>query len=163
MKNTLLTFLLLFAIFSCTAQKQVAKEEKIRVAIRAQFDKNVAACSLEASAVTNFNGKTEFWSVCALQNGNRIITIQSHQEDTYNQQIYFEKNGDLIYAKETENYMPINHFTQMVWNCEFFAKNGELLTIISLGHGKTEDDEWDPDSIFKLYKTRLSELAQIKK
>jgi len=147
---------------ACAAQSKATKEAKIREDIRSLFDTNVANCAAETTAVTNFNGKTEFWSICPLQNGNRIITIHSHQGDTYNQEIYFEQSGDLMYAKETENYMPKNQFTQLPWNCEFFAKNGELLTIISLGHGKTEDDEWDPDSIFKMYKTRLAELAQIK-
>ena len=77
--------------------------------------------------------------------------------------IYFEKNGELIYAKETQNYMPKNHFTQMAWNCEFYAKNGKLIAIMSLGHGKTEDEEWNPDVIFDMYKNRLTELKRIKK
>ena len=71
--------------------------------------------------------------------------------------------GELIYAKETQNYMPKNHFTQMAWNCEFYAKNGKLIAIMSLGHGKTEDEEWNPDVIFDMYKNRLTELKRIKK
>jgi len=111
--------------------------------------------------ISDFNDKTEFWNICNLKNGNRIIKIESHEKETYYQEIYFEKNGELVYAKETENYIPKNHFTQMSWNCEFYAENGELVALISLGHGKTEDEEWNPDVIFEMYKNRLTELKKI--
>ena len=162
MKNTLFSLLLLFIIGACAAQSQRENDEKIRAKINTQFYAALSNCNRETTAVTNFNCKDEFWSICVLKNNNRIVTVEWHQGDTYYQEIYFEKNGDLIYAKETENYMPKNQVTQMQWNCEFFTKNGELLTVISLGHGKTESDEWDPDSIFQLYKTRLAELEKIK-
>ena len=163
MKNVLLTFILTLGILSCNAQSQREKEEKIRSEINAEFDQNSSNCSGGIDAVSDFNKKTEFWSICNLKNGNRIIKIESHEKETYYQEIYFEKNGELVYAKETENYMPKNHFTQMSWNCEFYAKNGELIALISLGHGKTEDEEWNPDVIFEMYKNRLTELKRIKK
>ena len=51
----------------------------------------------------------------------------------------------------------------MDWNCEFYIKNGKLIGLISLGHGKTEDDEWNPEIIFQMYKKRIAELSEIKK
>ncbi|WP_299114656.1 hypothetical protein [uncultured Winogradskyella sp.] len=148
---------------SCNAQNQSSKEEKIRKEVNNEFDKNLSKCSMEVDVVTDFNGKREFWRVCNLKDNYRIIKIESHIKDTYYQEIYFEKKRDLIYAKETENYMPKNQFTQMAWNCEFYTKKGELITLISLGHGKTEDDEWNPEIIFEMYKSRLEELEKIKK
>ena len=163
MKNALLTLIVMIGILSCNAQSQREKEEKIRSEINLNFDKNMSECNSEIDAVSDFNGKSEFWNICDLKNGNRIIKIESHKGDTFYQEIYFENNGDLIYAKETENYMPKNHFTQMYWNCEFYAQNGELIALISLGHGKTEDDEWSPEVIFEMYKNRIVELKKIKK
>lgn len=163
MKNVLLTLILTFGILICNAQNQREKEEKIRSEINTEFEENKGECYAGVDVVSDFNGKTEFWNICKLKNGNRIITIDSYKKDTYYQEIYFEKNGELIYAKETENYMPKNHFTQMSWNCEFYAKKGELIALMSLGHGKTEDDKWNPDVIFEMYKNRLTELKRIKK
>ena len=163
MRNVILTLILTFGILSCYAQTQREKEEKIRSEINTEFDQNSSNCSNGIDAVSDFNNKTEFWNICNLKNGNRIITIESHEKETYFQEIYFEKNGKLVYAKETENYMPKNHFTQMGWNCEFYAENGELISLISLGHGKTENDEWNPNVIFEMYKNRLTELKRIKK
>ena len=163
MKYAVLTLILTFVILGSNAQSQREKEEGIRSEINTEFHKNMTECYAGVDAVSDFNEKTEFWNVCELKNGNRIIRIDSHKKDTYYQEIYFEKIGELIYAKETENYMPKNHFTQMSWSCEFYAKNEKLIASISFGHGKTEDEEWSPDVIFEMYKKRLAELKQIKK
>lgn len=154
---------MMLGIMNCNAQSQRAEEEKMRSEINEIFYQNISECNAEIDAVSDFNGKSEFWNICDLKNGNRIIKIESHNADTFYQEIYFENNGNLIYAKETENYMPKNHFTQMAWNCEFYIQNGELITLVSLGHGKTEDDEWNPDVIFDMYKNRIAELNKIKK
>ena len=57
--------------------------------------------------------------------------------------------------------MPINHYLLQPWVCEFFAEDGKLVSLMSLGHGKTEDDHWDPDIIFEMFNKRLEELHQI--
>lgn len=163
MKNLLQTLTIMMGILGCNAQTQGEREEEIRSEINADFDQNRSECYAEIDAVTDFNGKTEFWDICELENGNRIIKIESYKGDTFYQEIYFEKNGDLIYAKETEHYMPKNHFMQIAWNCEFYAKNGELIALMSLGHGKTENDEWDAEEIFEMYKNRMAELKKVKK
>ena len=163
MKNKLIPFLIIFASLSCAAQTIQDKEKEIRLKINAEFNKIDTKCSNEVNAITQQNGKTEFWRICNLKNENRIIKIDFHEKDKYYQEIYFEKNGELRYAKETQNYVPKNYFTQMQWNCEFYAEKGELIALISLGHGKTESDEWEPESIFEMYKNRLTQLVKIKK
>jgi len=37
------------------------------------------------------------------------------------------------------------------------------MTNISLGQGKTEDENWNPESIIGMYKNRISELNKMKK
>ncbi len=137
-------------------------ERELRTEINILFQANQKECSIQQkNAVTNADAKTEFWKVCNLENGNRIIQIESHSGQTFYQEIYFEKEGQLCYAKETENFMPLNSFTQVAWNCEFYFEKGELATYISLGHGKTENDEWNPESIIVMYQERLKEFAAI--
>lgn len=135
MKKVFIPFIILLLVsMNSTAQSQT--QEQIQAATNADFAKNFSQCSAGVDTVTNFNAKKEFWQICTLDNGNRIIKIKSYNDDNYYQEIYFEKSGDLIYAVETQNYMPINHFTQQVWNAEYFIKNGELVSSMSLGHGK---------------------------
>jgi hypothetical protein len=163
MKNHLLAALILLLTLNGLGQNQAGQEEKIRSEINDDFQRNLDDCGDEVSAVTTFNEKTEFWKVCALKNGNRIIQIESYKHDTHFQELYFEKDGMLRYARETENYIPTNHFIQMAWNSEFYAENGALISLMSLGHGKTEDDAWNPEIIFEMHQNRLSELGRILK
>lgn len=153
----------LFGAVSGHAHSQSDMEGKLRADINAEFNRNISKCGIEVDVVTDFGKKKEFWRICHLDNNNRIIKIESHSEDTYYQEAYFERNGSLVYAAETERYMPKNHFTQQVWHCEFYISNGKLVTMMSLGHGKTERDDWDPNIIFEMYKDRLNELKRIKK
>lgn len=110
--------------------------------------------------VTNFNKKNELWKIQNFNN-NRIITIHSHKEDTYYTEIYFELNGKLTYANEGMHGMPINKTISISWNCDFYIHQSKVFYHISLGHGKTERDDWDENSIITLYNKRLNELNQV--
>lgn len=136
-------------------------ELEIRERINAEFEEELSKCPQQINAVTNFNGKKEFWQICETDKNKRIIQIESHDEVTLYKEVYYEQNGELIYALESQRYIPINHSTLQVWACEFYAKKGKLLTFISLGHGKTETDDWEPESIFEMHKKRIAELNKI--
>ncbi len=144
-----------------TELTELEKEENLRKKINDQYLAELSKCSQNVNAVTDFNGKTEFWKICETDNGKRIIRIESHEETNLYEEIYFEQNGELIYAEESINYMPINHFTLQHWNCQFYAEKGKLVSLMSLGHGKTEDDEWNPEIIFEMHKNRIAELNKI--
>lgn len=138
------------------------KEDSVRAKINALYAKNASKCSQKVSAVTNFNDKQEFWRICDTGNG-RIIHIQSHDATNLYEEVYFEQEGELIYAEESIQYMPINHYQMGIWNCKFYTEKGKLITIMSLGHGKTENDAWEPEIIFEMYKKRIAELNNIEK
>ncbi|GGF69609.1 hypothetical protein SAMN05444281_1026 [Wenyingzhuangia marina] len=142
---------------------ELEKEEKLRERINTQYLAELSKCSQNISAVTNFNGKKEFWRICKNDSGKRIIQIDSHEETALYTEVYFEENGELIYAEESIKYMPINHFVLQPWTCQFYTEKGKLVSLMSLGHGKTEDDEWNPEIIFEMYKNRISELKKIAK
>ncbi|MGB6268299.1 MAG: hypothetical protein WBF67_04750 [Olleya sp.] len=137
------------------------KEEVLRKKINTQYLAELSKCSQNISAVTDFNGKTEFWRICETDNRNRIIQIDSHEETALYGEVYYEQNGELIYAEESIKYMPINHYVLQPWTCQFYAEKGKLISLMSLGHGKTEDDEWNPEIIFEMYKKRIAELKKI--
>lgn len=161
MLRTMLILTVLLLVTSHTSA-QSQSEEEIRADTDAEFYENMAECSLGVKAVTDFNNKKEFWRLCDLDNGNRIISIESHNDSSYFQEVYFEKNRSLVYAIETQNYIPKNHFIQKIWNVEFYIANKKLVALMSLGHGKTETEDWDPNIIFDMYKVRLNELSKIK-
>ena len=184
MKKILLTLIILISLTACESKKgnsteknvaesettisdleteltELEKEEKLRTEINDQYLAELSKCSQNVDAVTDFNGKTEFWRICETDNGKRIIQIDSHEETVLYEEVYYEQNGELIYAEESIKYMPINHYTLQPWTCQFYAENGKLISLMSLGHGKTEDDEWNPEIIFEMHKNRIAELNKI--
>ena len=134
---------------------------KLRELINEQYKIENEKCGRNTNTVTNFNGKTEYWKICKTNNGKRIIRIESHEKESLYEEVYFEQNGELIYAEESIRYMKVNHYTSQIWNCQFYAEKGKLVSLMSLGHGKTEDDEWNPEIIFEMYKKRIIELNKI--
>ena len=187
MKNILLTLIILLSLTACDSKKsnsmkknvtgtekqvsdldtqkteltELEKEEKLRKKINTQYLAELSKCSQNINAVTDFNGKTEFWRICETENGKRIIQIDSHEGTVLYEEVYFELNGELIYAEESIKYMPINHYVLQPWTCQFYAEKGKLVSLMSLGHGKTEDDEWNPEIIFEMHKNRIAELNNI--
>ncbi|WP_159778990.1 hypothetical protein [Flavobacterium sp. 9AF] len=159
MKNRFLLLILIF--FNQTSWAQ--SELQIRIDTDSKVKKSLSQCYFETVAVTTFDSEIENWEVCSFENEGRVLKISSYKNELYHEEMYVEINGDLVYAKETEKYIPHNHFSQMEWNCQFYTKKGKLLSLISLGHGKTEDENWDPIIIFAMYSKRLDEFNKIKK
>ena len=159
---------LLLLLIASTAQAQdvFLQEERIRKETRVLYDAADAQCPEQFKYGSNLNATQEFWTVCNLGGGDRIIKIEWYKHESLNsftfREIYFEKAGDLIYAKESEDFYMKNQLEAKSWNCEFFTQNGDLLTTMSLGHGKTEMEDWDPEVIFEMYQGRLTELEKLK-
>lgn len=140
---------------------ELEKEEKLRRKINLQYLAELSKCSQNINGVSDFNGKTEFWQICKTDKAKRIIQINSYEEDVLYEEVYYEQNGELIYAEESIKYMPINHYVVQSWTCQFYTEKGKIISLMSLGHGKTEDEKWNPEIIFEMYKKRIEELNKI--
>lgn len=137
------------------------KEEKIKATTRLLLQEGLQLYDHTPTIFRNHNRKTESWRILKLKNNDRIVIIDSYKAPVFYQEIYFEQNGNLVYAKEIERHMPLNQKAQISWHCEFFIENGKIITYESLGHGKTENEDWKPESIFDLYTSRLKDLSSI--
>lgn len=114
-------------------------------------------------AISNFNGKNEFWSIDEPDTSTRSIYIWSYVGDRLYAELFVEKDGILDFAVEWEKEMPLNHYSQSTWQCVYFLNNGEVVDYTSLGHGKTEDDQWNPEGIITQFGERKAQLEKIKK
>lgn len=58
-------------------------------------------------------------------------------------EFYFEKLKGIIYAAETET----NYFggDSVIWIGRFYFDKSKLADYITIGHGKSETDEWEPE------------------
>lgn len=150
-------------IFSSnTENSDQIEKEKFKLEINSQYSDELSKSHEYVDAVTDFNGKKEFWRISEGKKGKKIIIINSHDNSLLYEEVYFYQNyNELIYARESIMEMPVNHFVILPWACNFYFNKGKLVTYESIGHGKTETDEWEPESIFEMFKNRLTELKNI--
>jgi hypothetical protein len=66
-------------------------------------------------------------------------------------------NGELTIAYETEKFMFDGGYEPQetaVWSCSYTIDEGKIIDYKSMGHGKTETDEWEPESILEEWERR---------
>jgi len=88
----------IFLFLGCTflTAQSIEDEKILRHQINTFYQKNYKSCTFQTKiAVTQALDKTELWKVCLLENGNRIIQIESHSKEIFYQEIYFEEKGQL--------------------------------------------------------------------
>jgi hypothetical protein len=103
----------------------------------------------------------EKWSYNRINENLEIVFI-TYQKNGF---VYTEEfilfDSELIYAIEWEEFAPDTD-DAMTWNCEYYIRQGEIIHYSSLGHGETETDEWEPESIFKQWNAHGNNWVDIK-
>ncbi len=93
------------------------------------------------------------------------ITISYTIDSTAYNEKYYLKDGGLIYAYESEIFfsLPAGIDQGTKWAGDFYFSKGKLIDYVTLGHGKSELDDWDPEKeILQGLKKRKAELALLK-
>lgn len=87
-----------------------------------------------------------------------------HSDSTL--QTFYFKNTRLIYATEfiISYYGEKNKPDSMFWGGNYYFAKNKLLDFITLGHGKSETDEWDPQQeVLANCKAARNDIARHKK
>lgn len=125
--------------------------------------KQIEHCESKKSKHKIFKLKNAQWDICQANKKSKIITIEykeketKHKRYTEYKELYVVNHGKLVYAFEQQSDSRKGH--QWIWNCQFAIIDeiqAEVLT--SLGHGKTEDDNWNANEIIEMYKKRMHQL-----
>jgi len=125
--------------------------------------KQIAHCKSKKSKHETFKRHNAQWDICQATQHMKIISIEYEVNETKkkryteHKEMYVVNRGKLEYAFEQQSDSRKGH--QWIWNCQFAIineKEAEVLT--SLGHGKTEDENWDTNEIIEMYKKRMHQL-----
>lgn len=74
---------------------------------------------------------------------------------------YYFKNQKLVYATEA-HFFKSGGETNSVWSGHFYFREGELLDHRTNGHGKSETDDWTPETeLLQMSRTRLRQVNSI--
>jgi hypothetical protein len=139
--------IILLCFFSVSfGQLLVEQKSTIDEAVEAiDADKANAAFSFNITAMKKFFHKIYYQYQTR---HNNIVKIERrfklHNDSTL--QTFYFKNTQLIYATEliTSYYGEKTKPDSMVWGGNYYFLKTKLLDFITLGHGKSETDDWNP-------------------
>ncbi|NNF00408.1 MAG: hypothetical protein HKN25_15415 [Pyrinomonadaceae bacterium] len=79
--------------------------------------------------------------------GNQIerLTIEFLQEDYKEIETYYFEEGNLVLAREAQWTKDNEDVWWDPWSAGIYVSKGKVIFITSVGHGKTEDDDWKPN------------------
>ena len=128
-----------------------------------EIHKQIDHCESKNSKHKHFKQKNIQWDICTINKNRKIITIEYTQEETKTKryteykEFYVVNHKKLEYAFEQES--DSREGQEWIWNCNFaIIDETQAEVLSSLGHGKTEDDNWDANEIIEMYKKRMREL-----
>jgi hypothetical protein len=160
-----ISIVLILITFNVFSQENFGKNEEYRKNIYIEVEREMNICKMnEYHLIYEFDEQNEIWEECFATYENEkepyviIYKFESLKLPIIYQEIYYTENKKLIFAQETELYISENLKDTIQWNCKYFFENEKLVDLISLGHGKTEEDNWNPDLILEKFKRRLSEF-----
>jgi hypothetical protein len=96
---------------------------------------------------------------------NSFISIEYKIDSTAYTEEYYLQNSSLIHASEQEIWynpsLGANEYT--AWSGGFYFSKQKLIDHVTLGHGKSETEDWDPEKeILQRLKKRKAEVALLK-
>lgn len=110
-------------------------------------------------------GKTigdEEWTYNQINNNLEIVYVKYQKDEFAYTEEFVLLKSELIYAVEWEEFGSLEANDLTTWNCTYFLKKGSVVDYSSLGHGETERDEWEPESIFQQWEAHGNNWAAIK-
>jgi hypothetical protein len=107
---------------------------------------------------------SEAWQYYKDHQFSRIIIDYKIDSTIYSER-YYLKNGSLIYACENEiMYFPsLGPGEFQGWSGSFYFLKDKLIDHVTLGHGRSESDDWDPEKeVLEKMKRRKEDLRKLK-
>jgi len=157
--------ILLFNPILCFSQQKKTDSAYINEIVRA-ID-NIGKVNSKSFTKDKIVGKKKFienWQHFDNHNLSRIVIDYTIDSTAYSEKYYF-KDGSLIYAYESIIlfYPDLGIDQGTMWAGDFYFSKGKLIDHVTLGHGKSEKDDWDPEKeILQRLKKRKMELQLLK-
>jgi len=158
--------LIIFLIpFSTFGQKETFNSSAIDKIVDT-IDKMSETQSKTFTIQKRLNNKSfiENWQYYENRQFSRIIIDYKIDSIAYSEKYYFN-GGSFIYAYEAKTmYFPsLGSNAYQGWSGGFYFLRGKLIDHTTLGHGKSESDDWDPEKeILQRLKKRNKELESLK-
>ena len=158
-KPLLLSFILFMPLFSF-AQNRNETTRNIDTLV-SKIERSFTKTPPQSLIIPN-NTSPETYRYLVNHSKISFISIQYKTDSTAYEEKYYLDKENLIYTtlKETTYY----NKDKMTWSGSFYFSNYKLIYYQTLGHGKSETKDWDPQKeVLKKFDLRMNELkAKIK-
>lgn len=157
---------ILLAWFPAFAQKPLYINREIDHEVK-RIDSDSSAKSVTFS-IQAMKKVLHFITYTYKENKSGYIKISrqfSQRSDTTRQTFYLRK-GELIFATEkVVSFYTENNLTDSItWNGDFYFLKGRLIDHVTLGHGKSELDSWNPEQdVLNAYIESKKDIARFRK
>ncbi len=117
-------------------------------------------CLLDIKKLVRSGDTLTTWKVCKRETYQLTIR-ERYTGSTWVRALYFGKGGELFYAQEKILRSAKNGVTEFEWEITYWAHEGKLIHYLSHGHGRTEEDGWQAESVFDDYCRIMAEVGDM--
>ncbi|UII25073.1 hypothetical protein LVD15_17380 [Fulvivirga maritima] len=92
-----------------------------------------------------------------------LITISWLKGNEAMKEYYLEKDHRLLFAKEKIKQEAISENDDNSWTGKYYFDDGVMMNFYTRGTGKSEKEDWDPESIVNTYHNRKKAIEEVYK
>ena len=144
----LLTAIIISIVWTHTsAQETISIKKDIEVEVqRIQKDSSLNSVTFSIQAMKKVLHFIKY-NYLSDKNGYAKISRQFSRNNDSTIQTFYLKSGELIFATEqiVTYYYEKNKTDSIGWSGDFYFSKGKLIYHITIGHGKSEIETWDPE------------------
>jgi hypothetical protein len=164
-----LAFILSIFLISCQEKPKSEIKEKqeqtaenlISDSVNILIDKSLMAClDSEPKSTEELSGEEgglKEWRYCK-QDNIEVLSITLYEEEVKSSEAFILIDNQLVQATEEVTIGYASNDGGTKWNCVYQVKNGSVEDYISLGHGKTEMDDFNASEILDIFEKRIVEF-----
>ena len=141
------TLIVLIVCTQTSAQETISTKRDVDAEVqRIDQDSRLKSVTFSIQAMKKVLHYIEY-NYLADENGYSKITRQFSRSNDTTRQTFYLKKGELIFVTEQiVSYCTERNKTDSIaWSGDFYFSKGKLIDHVTLGHGKSELDTWDPE------------------
>lgn len=166
-KEIIFSILISIIFLSGSASAQLAEQKKISIdQIVSNTKKNLSSTKKRFVLKSKVKGGgyvSEKFSYVMHEKIVKALRVVIQDGTVTSEQEFYYSEGNLIYATESETAVKDGEIIHE-WSGIYYFDGGDLFDYSTNGHGKSEDDNWQPEKeIPQLSRKRLKQLSKLLK
>lgn len=154
-----LFILFIFNVYNLFAQNEKAINDSLQSCIQKELES--LKHNTNKHCLKKVKDSITILDICKFDNQSTIFMITEDPPNLARKEVIYIKDNKIRFVSELEEDSNIACIANTLWECKYYFINGKLSFYESLGHGKSEDDSWNPEKeILERYNTYKKMLTE---